>query len=75
MLGALPEDFDQLTKSGQIVVAREPRPSPPGTEGLKSPYLGPFNLLSLRAFLGGKTILGPSSGRHNSRDGRVVRSP
>jgi cephalosporin-C deacetylase-like acetyl esterase len=58
MLGALPGDIDRLTKSGHIVVALEPRPSPPGTEGLKSPYLGPFNLLSLRAFLVGKTILG-----------------
>jgi cephalosporin-C deacetylase-like acetyl esterase len=58
MLGAQPEDVDRLTKSGRIVVALEPRPSPPGTEGLKSPYLGPFNLLSLRAFLVGKTILG-----------------
>ncbi len=36
----------------------EPRPSPPGTEGAKSPYLGTFNLLSLRAFLVGKTIVG-----------------
>jgi cephalosporin-C deacetylase-like acetyl esterase len=58
MLGAPPEDLDRLTKSGHIVVALESRPSPPGTEGLKSPYLGPFNLLSLRAFLVGKTILG-----------------
>ena len=36
----------------------EPRPTPPGTEGAKSPYLGTFNLLSLRAFLVGKTIIG-----------------
>jgi cephalosporin-C deacetylase-like acetyl esterase len=51
-------DFDRLAKSGKVVMALGPKPSPPGTEGLKSPYLGPFNLLSLRAFLVGKTILG-----------------
>ncbi len=51
-------DFDRLAKSGHVVMALGPKPSPPGTEGLKSPYLGPFNLLSLRAFLVGKTILG-----------------
>ena len=39
-------------------MALGPKPSPVGTEGLKSQYLGPFNLLSLRAFLVGKTILG-----------------
>jgi cephalosporin-C deacetylase-like acetyl esterase len=51
-------DFDRLAKSGKVVMALGPKPSPPGTEGSKSPYLGPFNLLSLRAFLVGKTILG-----------------
>ena len=51
-------DFDRLAKSGHIVMTLEPRPSPPGTEGAKSPYLGTFNLLSLRAFLVGKTIVG-----------------
>jgi cephalosporin-C deacetylase-like acetyl esterase len=54
---AAPE-IDRITKSGRIVVALQPAPSPPGTEGLKSPYLGSFNLLSLRAFLVGKTIVG-----------------
>jgi len=39
-------------------MAFEPTPAPPGTEGLKSLYLGPFNLLSLRASLVGKTIPG-----------------
>ena len=65
MLDAQPEkliapgsDFDRLAKSGHVVMALGPKPSPPGAEGLKSPYLGPFNLLSLRAFLVGKTILG-----------------
>jgi hypothetical protein len=54
---AAPE-LDRMTKSGRVVVALQPTPSPPGTEGLKSPYLGSFNLLSLRAFLVGKTIVG-----------------
>ena len=47
-----------LSDPNAIVMTMEPRPSPPGTEGLKSPYLGIYNLLSLRAFLVGKTILG-----------------
>jgi cephalosporin-C deacetylase-like acetyl esterase len=51
-------DLDRAAKSGNVVLALEPRPTPPGTESIKSPYLGPFNLLSLRAFLVGKTILG-----------------
>lgn len=44
--------------NGSLVLAIHPRPWPPGTESLKSPYLGPFNLLSLRAFLVGRTIVG-----------------
>jgi cephalosporin-C deacetylase-like acetyl esterase len=51
-------EVDRLAKAGNVVMAFEPTPAPPGTEGLKSPYLGPFNLLSLRASLVGKTILG-----------------
>jgi cephalosporin-C deacetylase-like acetyl esterase len=43
---------------GQIVLVVDPRPTPPGTESIKSPYLGAFNLLSLRAFLVGKTLVG-----------------
>jgi len=54
---AAPE-LDRLTKSGWVAIALQPTPAPPGTEGLKSPYLGSFNLLSLRAFLVGKTIVG-----------------
>ena len=42
----------------KIVMLLGVTPTPAGTEGLKSPYLGPFNLLSLRAMLVGKTILG-----------------
>ena len=41
-----------------IEVHVDMRPSPPGTESIKSPYLGPFNLLSLRAFLVGNTLVG-----------------
>src|SRR5204862_3788231 len=51
-------DFERLAKSGRIVLMLEPRPTPPGTESIKSPFLGAFNLLSLRAFLVGKTIVG-----------------
>jgi cephalosporin-C deacetylase-like acetyl esterase len=51
-------EVDRLAKEGNVVMAFEPTPAPPGTEGLKSPYLGSFNLLSLRASLVGKTIPG-----------------
>jgi cephalosporin-C deacetylase-like acetyl esterase len=54
---AAPE-IEKLSKSGWVAVALQPTPTPPGTEGLKSAYLGSFNLLSLRAFLVGKTIVG-----------------
>ena len=45
-------------KNGSLVLAMAAQPWPPGTESIKSPYLGAFNLLSLRAFLVGKTIVG-----------------
>ena len=51
-------DFERLAKAGRIVLLLEPRPTPPGTESVKSPYLGIFNLLALRAFLVGKTLVG-----------------
>jgi cephalosporin-C deacetylase-like acetyl esterase len=51
-------DFDRLAQAGRIVMKIEARPTPPGTESIKSPYLGPFNLLALRAFLVGKSIIG-----------------
>jgi cephalosporin-C deacetylase-like acetyl esterase len=50
--------IDQLAKSGHIVMLLGSTPTPPGAEGLKSPYLGTFNLLGLRALLVGKSILG-----------------
>jgi hypothetical protein len=49
---------ERLANEGVVVMVIEPRPTPPGTESLKSPYLGIFNLLSLRAFLVGRTIVG-----------------
>ncbi len=50
--------FDSLAAAGNIVLAITPRPSPPGTDDMKSPLLGPFYLLSLRADLVGRTLLG-----------------
>ena len=57
-LAAIGGDVDRLAKAGRIVMVLEPRPTPAGTESIKSPYLGAYNLLSLRAFLVGKTIIG-----------------
>ena len=51
-------DVDRLAKAGRIVMVIDARPTPPGTESIKSPYLGAFNLLSLRSFLVGKSIIG-----------------
>ena len=51
-------DVDRLAKGGRVVMVLEAQPWPQGTESIKSPYLGAFNLLSLRAFLVGKTIVG-----------------
>ena len=55
---AINNDIEGLVKGGQIVAILEAQPWPQGTESVKSPYLGVFNLLSLRAFLVGKTIVG-----------------
>ncbi|MGA8939126.1 MAG: acetylxylan esterase [Acidobacteriaceae bacterium] len=51
-------EFDRLAAQGNVVLAMTPAPSPPGTEGMKSPLLGPFYLLSLRADVVGRTLLG-----------------
>jgi cephalosporin-C deacetylase-like acetyl esterase len=51
-------DVDRMAKAGRVVMVFDARPTPPGTESIKSPYLGPFNLLSLRSFLVGKSIIG-----------------
>jgi cephalosporin-C deacetylase-like acetyl esterase len=50
--------FDALAAQGNLVLAVTPRPSPPGTDDMKAPLLGPFYLLSLRADLVGRTLVG-----------------
>lgn len=50
--------FDHLAADGNLVLAIAPRPSPPGTDDMKSPLLGPYYLLSLRADLVSKTPIG-----------------
>jgi cephalosporin-C deacetylase-like acetyl esterase len=51
-------EFERLAAAGNVVLALTPRPSPPGWDDMKSPILGPFYLLSLRADLVGKTLVG-----------------
>jgi dienelactone hydrolase len=50
--------FDRLAAFGNVVLAITPRPSPPGQEEMKSPILGPFYLLGLRAELLSRSIVG-----------------
>jgi cephalosporin-C deacetylase-like acetyl esterase len=50
--------FEKLAAAGNVVLAFTPRPSPPGWGEMKSPILGPGYLLSLRADLVGKTLVG-----------------
>jgi cephalosporin-C deacetylase-like acetyl esterase len=50
--------FETLAAAGNIVLAITPRPSPPGADDMKSPILGPFYLLSLRADLVSRTLVG-----------------
>lgn len=50
--------FDALAAQGNLVLTITPRPSPPGTDDMKAPVLGPFYLLSLRADLVGRTLMG-----------------
>lgn len=50
--------FDTIAEAGNVVLAITPRPSPSGTDDMKSPILGPFYLLSLRADLVGRTLVG-----------------
>ncbi|HEY6376779.1 MAG TPA: alpha/beta hydrolase, partial [Edaphobacter sp.] len=47
-----------LADAGTAVLVIAPRPSPPGTEEIKSSLLGPFYLTELRAELVGKTLIG-----------------
>ena len=58
ILRANKAQFEHLAAAGNLVLAITPRPSPPGTDDMKSPILGPFYLLSLRADLVGKTLIG-----------------
>lgn len=51
-------EFQRLAAAGNVVLAFTPRPSPPGWDEMKSPILGPDYLLSLRAELVGKTLVG-----------------
>ncbi|HEX8713754.1 MAG TPA: alpha/beta hydrolase, partial [Terracidiphilus sp.] len=51
-------EFARLATAGNVVLAFTPRPSPPGWDDMKSPVLGPIYLLSLRAELVGKTLVG-----------------
>jgi cephalosporin-C deacetylase-like acetyl esterase len=51
-------ELERLAKAGYLALALEPRPTPAGTESIKSPYLGIHNLLALRAFLVGRTLVG-----------------
>lgn len=50
--------FDALAAKDNVVLAVTPRPSPPGADDMKAPLLGPFYLLSLRADLVGRTLVG-----------------
>jgi hypothetical protein len=58
LLDPRPEEFERLALNGSVVFALQPRPSPAGTEEKKSPLLGNFYLLSIRAMLVGKNIVG-----------------
>ena len=49
---------DRLLLAGDLVISMPAMPSPPGTEEQKSPILGDFYMLNLRAELVGKTLLG-----------------
>jgi hypothetical protein len=50
--------FNSLAAAGNVVLAITPRPSPPGSDDMKSSILGPFYLLSLRADLVGRSLIG-----------------
>jgi hypothetical protein len=50
--------YTQSARDGTAIEVVCPRPSPTGSEEIKSALMGPFYLLGLRAELVGKTILG-----------------
>jgi cephalosporin-C deacetylase-like acetyl esterase len=51
-------DLDRLAQAGWIVLVLQPRATPLWPEEIKSPLLGAYYLLSLRAAIVGKTIIG-----------------
>jgi cephalosporin-C deacetylase-like acetyl esterase len=51
-------DLERLATAGRIVMVLEPRPSPAGAEAARGSILGPFYMLSMRAFLVGRTLVG-----------------
>jgi hypothetical protein len=55
-------ELDRLARAGWVVLALQPRGTPGGTEEQKSPLLGNSYLLSLRAGLVGKTLVGMWTG-------------
>ncbi|ADW67853.1 alpha/beta hydrolase family protein [Granulicella tundricola] len=50
--------MDLVEEEGKAALLLSSRPSPAGSEELKTPLLGPYYLLGLRAELVGKTLLG-----------------
>lgn len=53
------KEAEKQTPVGDAVAMKfAPRPSPPGTEDIKAPQLGPWYITELRAELVGKTLLG-----------------
>ena len=52
------QNLESLAKAGNIVLFLQPRGTPGPDKPVQSPNLGPFNLISLRAMLVGKTLVG-----------------
>jgi cephalosporin-C deacetylase-like acetyl esterase len=50
--------FTTSAAAGQVVLALQPRGTPGDSTPVQSPYLGPFNLIALRAMLVGRTLVG-----------------
>ena len=54
----LSREIERIANGGALVAVLPARPSPPGTEEIKSPLLGNHYLLSSRALLVGRTLVG-----------------
>jgi len=50
--------FTAAAAAGQVVLALQPRGTPGDAAPVQSPYLGPFNIIALRALLVGRTLVG-----------------